>query len=188
MKLRITSGWLGGRYINLTEEKVLSFRPTLELVRKSVIQIISPFLNDSIIADVCAGSGIMGVEMISRGAKEAVFVERDTVLCKQLEKNIFNLNIQNRCKIIREDVKKFLASTKMLFDVIYYDPPYDDISLKGEILSLFNVLSENGVLLYERRRVKKEREPHFSESIIPYEMRRYGETEVCFFWKREKNR
>ncbi|MCX7727036.1 MAG: RsmD family RNA methyltransferase [Chitinispirillaceae bacterium] len=181
MKLRVIGGSLKGRVINISSCSVLSVRPTLESVRKSVIDIIAPFLEGAKVADVCAGSGIMGIEMISRGATKAIFVEKDPILCKEIEKNISNLGIQSRCKVIREDVKKYLASFRESFDIIYYDPPYDDDSLKVEISSIINFLSEKGVLLYERRKIKKGEEDNFPQDITPYDIRKYGETEVCFF-------
>lgn len=185
MKLRVSSGKLKGRIINISEHKKLSFRPTLESVRKSVINIIAPLLNNATVADICAGSGIMGIEMISRGAKKVVFVEKDPFLCNELDKNLLTLGIHDRCQTINKDVKSFLVYNKEVFDIIYYDPPYDDRTFILELPSLINLLSEKGVFIYERRKLKKGKDSTFSSNIIPYDIRSYGDTELCFFVKKD---
>lgn len=182
MRLRIISGQLKGRYISISESK--DFRPTLERTRESVAEIIKGIIPDSIVADICAGSGAMGIELLSRGASQVDFVEKDRKRAELIRKNVLDLEIGDRCQIFPRDVKNFLKDSSREYDIIFYDPPYDNEELKTIVELLINRLSAKGILVYEQRRNRKSSGTPASDSVIkPYDTRIFGDTVVTFFNK-----
>jgi 16S rRNA (guanine966-N2)-methyltransferase len=176
MQLRIVSGLLKGRYIKIPERYV-KFRPTQERVRQAVTEAVKNKISGSCVADICAGSGAFGFEMLSRGAESADFVEADKILSQKIKEQAIVFNVESKCRIHREDVRKFVQRC-LLYDIIFYDPPYQDEELSLLIPSLINKLSPSGILLYEHNAVDK-------NMAVPEgftsETRRYGTTVIDFF-------
>lgn len=177
MRLRIISGKIRGRFINIPENGV-QFRPTLERTRQSVAEIIKTCLPDAIVADVCAGSGAFGFEMVSRGAKRVDFVEKDHRRAELLMQNAKLLGIADQCRFISQDARSFVTRSKELYDVIFYDPPYSDEGLQLLVSDLLKLLAADGILVYERRA----KSPISAKiEAQPYDIRVFGDTVVEFF-------
>ena len=127
--MRIISGSLKSKKI-LTN-KNFQYRPTTSKNREAIFNTISnlkffkqyDILRDSVFLDMFCGSGIMGIEAISRGAKKVYFIDNNAEQLKLLTHNINLLNIQEKTKIIRSDIK-FLPIADIKFDIIFIDPPY----------------------------------------------------------------
>ena len=149
MRLRIIAGTLKGRFINIPERNT-EFRPTLERTRQSVIEIIKFHLPGAITADVCAGSGAFGFEMISRGALRVDFVEKNRRRAELLIKNSRMLSVSDLCRCIIEDARSFVHKSKERYQVIFYDPPYADEALALLVPDLLKLLAPDGILVYER--------------------------------------
>jgi|GEM_PF-409680 len=183
MKLRIVSGTLRGRTVTVPERDRM-FRPTRERIRESVAGILNPYIAGAIVADLCAGSGLFGFEMVSRGAKEAVFVELDPFRCKTIRNHAERFNIQSACRVMTQDVRTFIDTCNTRFDIIYFDPPYDDKPLNELVQKLIPLLSDKGILVHERRS-RAPRQLNDRSGVVPFffDCRIYGETEVCFYKK-----
>jgi len=182
MRLRIISGKLKGRFINIPESGV-QFRPTLERTRQSIAEIIKSYLPDAIVADVCAGSGAFGFEMISRGAQRVDFVEKDRRRAELLTKNAQMLGVAEQCRYIVQDVRSFITKSKESYDVIFYDPPYNDEDLQLLVPDLLNLVAAGGILVYERRAKSI---LHAKIEAQPFDTRIFGDTEVQFFHSLKK--
>ncbi|NLD98821.1 MAG: methyltransferase [Fibrobacter sp.] len=181
MRLRIISGILKGRFISIPEDNK-QFRPTLERTRESVSEILKPFISNARVADICAGSGAFGFEMLSRGADWVDFVEKDRRRAKLLIENAQKLNIADSCCVFTQDIRSFVNNSRGGYDIVYYDPPYADTELKTVIPQLKQLLSEDGILVYE-----KARESSGSADLHePYATRVFGDT-VVHFYHRETN-
>lgn len=148
-KLRIVSGALKGRYV--TVENGADFRPTQECVRESAAEIVKRKILGAAAVDLCAGSGAFGFEMVSRGAASVDFVEIDGRLADIIAGNARRFGVDGKTKVIRDDVTRFIASAAKRYDIIFYDPPYDDPKLQALIPELLKLLAEKGILIYERR-------------------------------------
>lgn len=180
MKLRIISGLLKGRFISVSDKG--EFRPTSERTRESLSQIIQSHLENARVADICAGSGAFGFEMISRGAEHADFVERDRMRAAAIRKNADELNIEDKCTIINNDVNYFLEKTSGTYDLIFFDPPYDDQALKSVVSRLCERLNPDGILLYESRKMRRTDTTYsVTPGNQPFEIRTFGDTMVSFF-------
>lgn len=185
MKIRLVAGDLKGRTLSLTQRDN-EFRPTQGRIREAVANILMPVVHGATVADLCAGSGACGFELLSRGAAKVVFVEQDRFRCKGLVKHAERFGVSARCKVIPGDYHVFLGHTTSRFDIIYLDPPYDmSVTPESERL-LHKILTSNGILVYERRSVKK----RINDEIIPRfdgltleENRLYGMTELFFYRK-----
>lgn len=151
-------------------------RPTPDRVKESVFQIIGANLVGARVLDLFCGSGALGLESLSRGAKEAVFndVSRESLII--LKKNLAALREEARATNL--DYRACLAQSVGAFDVIFCDPPYKT-DCAAEILSLiasYRRLTADGIVVYE-----SEREETPPEGWERYDLRSYGRTKVAFF-------
>jgi 16S rRNA (guanine966-N2)-methyltransferase len=179
MRLRIIAGELGGRYISLHVGNA-SFRPTQERIRQSVAEILKLKIPGAVVADVCAGSGAFGFEMISRGAEAVDFIEKDRNRAQKIGENAELLGCSQKCTVYSRDIQFFFKASLRRYDIIYFDPPYD-MSESDAIASALEVfLTEHGILVYEHRRDTKDRKNLCSRLNLD-DSREYGGTAIDFF-------
>lgn len=130
MRLRLTAGELKGRFISVPKSDLV--RPTTERVRETIFNVLNNKLSFAGIKvlDIYSGSGALGFECISRGADEVHFVEKNSVIYRNLEENIKLLNLESKCKIFKMPALKFSSlKADTDYDLILADPPFfkDDI-------------------------------------------------------------
>lgn len=179
--MKVISGLLKGRIIN--GYNIDGTRPTMDRVKESLFGMIQDNIKDSIVLDLFAGSGQLGIEAISNGAKVCYFTDNNNEVIKVLNKNIANLKIKNKAKVILTDWKKFLnecANNKLKFDIIFVDPPYDyDVYEKIlEKVSTLDLLNEDGLIILEHHNLK------FKDSyndLKLYKEKRYGNKSVNIY-------
>ena len=183
MNLRIISGALRGRRIFLPEKQV-TFRPTKDRVRQSLAETIKEQIPGAVAADFCAGSGAFGIELASRGAAKVHFVERDRLLARSLSASIDSFGIGAQCSMFNKDIVTFVRQCTFSYDIIFFDPPYENEELAALIPAMISLLSNDGILLYEYSpRLKKSRQPfEFADSKnVLVETKAYGDTAVDIF-------
>lgn len=180
MKLRIVSGSLKGRYLTIPDRDA-DFRPTRERVREAVANILEPVICNAAVADLCAGSGAFGFEMLSRGAGKCLFVDDNRFRVKLLRQHAERFGVASRCTISQRDVKSSIRSYPERLDIIYFDPPYDEPLFVEMIPYLMRVLSEKGILVYERRNRHGRDLAASPADPVPFDCRSYGETKVQFY-------
>ena len=125
MRLRIIAGELGGRY--LTTPRGRETRPTREAVREAWFNALGDVLRGGRVLDLFAGSGALGIEALSRGAKEAHFVESSRSVARTLRGNLRALGLLDRAFVESDDVFRYLArirGARPPYDVAFADPPY----------------------------------------------------------------
>ena len=172
--MRIVAGKYRGR--TLKEFAGKDIRPTADRVKESVFQILTPYFQGARVLDLFSGSGALGIESLSRGAKEAVFNDVSKESLKVCRANLERVG--ERAAVYNLDYKNCLKSLAGKFRLIFLDPPYR-MECLGEILSLIaerGLLEEDGLVVFEGER--EEAPPTGWE--IAYE-RRYGRTRVYFF-------
>jgi len=181
MKLRIIAGTLKGRMIAIPE-KDTAFRPTRDRIRESVASILAPVVHSAVVGDLCAGSGTFGFEMISRGARKALFVEHDRNRCKLIGQHAQKFGVAPQCTVIESSIAAFIGSRRLeLFDILYYDPPYDSTELAALLPSLLKLISPRGILVFERRSGSGVSPLQSPNPSVDVDIRTYGETEICIF-------
>lgn len=129
-------------------------RPTLGSMKESLFSIISPYVENSIFLDLFSGSGSISLEALSRGAKRAIMIEKDSTALRCIIENIENLGYSDRCRAYKNDVVRaieILARKNEKFDIIFMDPPYKE-ELCTKVLKAIeknNILAEDGLIICE---------------------------------------
>ncbi len=150
--MRVISGKARGTKLNSIES--LDTRPTLDRVKESLFNIIQNKIVDATILDLFAGSGAIGIEFISRGAKKAYFCEKNHNAAKMIYQNLTKTKFENQAEVFEMDYKKCLlelTERKEKFNVIYIDPPYKaNIAAHAikQIISL-DLIEPNGTMIIE---------------------------------------
>ncbi len=151
--MRINSGILKGKSIAVA--KNTKIRPTSSLLKKRIFDMLAGEIEGSLFLDICAGTGLVGIEALSRGAAHCTFIESSFSTVKELSKNLERLHIENRAKVFCMDARlalKKLAKEKATFDFIYLDPPYPLKELSLELLTFLDthpLLTKKGLLFFE---------------------------------------
>ena len=174
--MRVTGGSLRGR--ELSAPKGRAIRPTSGKVRESIFSVIGPRVTGSRVLDLFCGVGTLGIEAMSRGASEAVFIETSPAALKFLERNLSTLGIRDSARVIKSDCRSFLMSGAHgeEFDLIFADPPY---SLKCgreivEIVEGLDILCPGALLIFEHSRF--EDLPDRSGKLLLAKRRRFGDS------------
>jgi 16S rRNA (guanine966-N2)-methyltransferase len=178
--LRVTGGTLRGR--RLRAPRGAATRPTADRVRQSLFERLAG-LQGAAVLDLFAGTGALGIEALSRGAEQAVFVERARPALACLEANLAELGLAARSRLLRSDVNaalRRLSRERQRFDLILLDPPYGAAEL-GEALREIvrgELLSPEGTLVLE---TSWRHPPGDAAGLRREDERRYGETlVVCY--------
>ena len=146
--IRITGGENRSRLLE-TPNTTLT-KPTMDKVRAGVFSALGDVVSHASVLDLFAGSGSYGFEALSRGAKDATFVELNRETAKVIQRNANNLKREN-ITIKIDDVLPFLSGNPGNFDIIFADPPYK-LDVYEKMVNLIlekNILSENGIIVLE---------------------------------------
>ena len=159
-------------------------RPTSDRAREALFNILANHVRGARVLDVFAGSGALGLESLSRGAKEVVFndLSKDSVAI--IKRNLTTLKVQingERAKVYQGDFSTLLQTVQGQFDLILLDPPYAQEFGKRalEIIASRQLLTDNGVAVYER-------DCAFTgqiDGLEQYDERKYGKAILTFFRK-----
>lgn len=176
--MRIISGEARGKIISApTGTKT---RPTTERVREAIFSALNPFLAGAQVLDAFAGSGALGLEAISRGAKSAVFCDIDRLAVGVIRKNIAACRFEDRARVYSGDTVKTMTRLSG-FDVVLLDPPYNRgfIGAVEPILLGEGFLNLGAVVMLET--AAKEPELFTDERWELYRQKTYGDTAVYYF-------
>lgn len=151
--MRIIAGKYKAKVIN--SPKTEKTRPTLDRVKEAMFSILNPYIKNSNVLDLFSGTGNLGIEAISRGAKFAWLNDKENIAISTIISNIELTNLKSCVKITKKDFIKCLKQIqglKTTFDIIFLDPPYDT-KLAIETLKYISdnkeVLSKDGIIVYE---------------------------------------
>jgi 16S rRNA (guanine966-N2)-methyltransferase len=183
--MRIIAGVVGGRVIRAP--RGMATRPTSDRVREAVFNILGPPDADSRVLDLYAGAGALGIEALSRGAAEAVFVDRDSQAIRCVEENLAELGLKDRARISRGEAVKAvdrLDRAGERFAWVFIDPPY----ASGEYPKVLAALGQAGLLADEGVVIVEHDKRHTPDpaygALACSDSRRYGETCVSFYRRR----
>ncbi len=186
--MRVISGIARGTKLNSIDS--LDTRPTLDRVKESLFNIIQNKIDESIVLDLFAGSGAIGIEFISRGAKKAVFCEKSKLAANMIKSNLIKTRFMDKSEIYIQDYRKTLESLKnknMKFDIIFLDPPYKDniaIDAVKKVVSL-DLLAKNGIIIIETDEKEREEKQLEQLEVEVYDLRKYGRVYLMFLNRKE---
>ncbi|MDR0897873.1 MAG: 16S rRNA (guanine(966)-N(2))-methyltransferase RsmD [Oscillospiraceae bacterium] len=178
--MRIIAGLHRGH--GLIAPRGMDTRPTLDRVRESLFSILMPHLADARVLDLFAGSGALGLEALSRGARSVVFVDSARAAQEAVSHNIAALRMETQCTLLRCDWRSALTRLSQegaQFDLVFLDPPY---RMPGAT-ALLPALAESGLLapealiIYEHARAL----PPDAQGFTIADQRDYRDTVITFF-------
>lgn len=181
--MRVISGLRKGH--RLKTPKGFDTRPTEDRVKESLFNILGSIHEESIVLDCFSGTGSIGIEFLSRGAKKAYFFDLSRKNIDIINENIRHTRFTESSKVynldIRKGIKK-LGNSGVVFDYIYLDPPFKEYNLLYETLeeiSKFNILRDTGLILIEH-----EKELKLDDEIYKFKKsneRKYGSKLISFY-------
>jgi 16S rRNA (guanine966-N2)-methyltransferase len=179
--VRVIAGRLRGRRVNAPKSGAV--RPTYDRVRESIFGILDPSLSDASVLDLFAGSGILGIESLSRGAASVTFVEQDPRVLALIERNVTELALTRQCRLVRGDACRLLrgALPGAPFDLVFVDPPYAE-RLTPAILALLGGwagLAAGGMVVAEHG-ANEDLDDGYGD-LARIRTKRYGDTAVDIY-------
>ena len=148
--MRVISGKARG--INLKTPDGLLTRPTIDRVKEALFSIINFDIPTSNVLDLFGGTGQLGIEALSRGAKSAVFVDQREDACKLIKENLKRTKLEQDAQVVRMDYLDYLKRCKEKFDIIFLDPPYAEVFLENALkcITEIDILQSGGIIVAER--------------------------------------
>jgi 16S rRNA (guanine(966)-N(2))-methyltransferase RsmD len=181
--MRIISGIFGGRKIAMDDR--CPVRPTSDKARGALFSSVASMIPGCSFLDICAGTGAMGIEALSRGAAHVTAIEQSQRVIELLSQNTAAMGIgiadfEVLCGDFRTVLPVLAGRT---FDVIFADPPYEQGLAQSavELVALHDLLADDGVLVVEH--FFKEDMPLTSAGLEQYKVRKYGQTTMTFYRK-----
>ena len=175
--MRIIAGSRKGHTI--VAPKGLDTRPTSDRAREAAFNLIGP-VDDARVLDLYAGSGALGLEALSRGAAQAVFVDADREACRTIERNLDKLRLTGAVVVFSDAAQALAADAAggRQYDLVLVDPPYRLFSDVEPVLSRYvpAVLAENGIVVVE---TSEREEPELP--LAKRTSRRYGAARITVF-------
>lgn len=147
--MRVISGSRrGAKLVTFEGDKI---RPTTDRVKESIFNIIQMYIPNSKVLDLFAGSGALGIEAVSRGAAEAVFVDVDKSSVDVVLKNLANLRFTEGVRVFNMSYSEFFKLNNECYDVIFLDPPYNKGFIEPVLKDIVdnNRLSKDGIIMLE---------------------------------------
>ncbi len=181
--MRIIAGTLGGRRLHAPRGQTT--RPTADRVKEALFSILGeprPRAGTRFRAlDLFAGSGALGLEAVSRGADEAVLVDEDRAAVEAAERNVRDLDLGGRVRVLRREVGDALRALDGDFDWVFVDPPYEGGALDRalRLLSSSRAVAGTGVVVAEHDAEAPPKGRY--GALVRDDLRRYGDTGLSFY-------
>ena len=175
--MRIISGKYKGRKLSSFEGDAI--RPTSDRAKEAIFSVLQFELAGKSFYDAFCGSGAMGIEALSRGAKSALFTDKSIQSCKLTQKNLDSIG--EKARVLNSDCISFLERTSERFDIIFLDPPYkskDGIKAL-EIIGKRNILNDNGLVIFESGSAFNQP----IDGLFLEKNKKYGACEFAFYRK-----
>lgn len=175
--MRVISGKYKGK--NLIGFNIDGTRPTMDRVKESLFGMIQNKLRNSVVLDLFAGSGSLGIEALSNGSSEVYFIDNNIELINIIKKNTVGMN--DKIHIMKSDYKsalELLRNSNIKLDIIFLDPPYK-LNLINDCLNIivnYNLLNEKGIVIceYETEEIK-------NDNLKLIKDKKYGSKKIKIF-------
>ena len=177
--MKIISGKYKGRVLKGFD--ITGTRPTMDRVKESLFGTIQSYVTGSVVLDLFAGSGNLGIEALSEGASFAYLVDSNSKAIKVIKENINNIGITD-IEVIHSDYKEALKSFNNKFDLIFLDPPYntDYIEKSIKLIEDNNLLNDDGIIVCESDAIDK---IIYSDVFKKVKEKKYGDKYIVLLQK-----
>ena len=179
--MRIISGKARGTKLYTLEGDTT--RPTLDRIKESIFNIIQNRIKDSTFLDLFAGSGAMGLEAASRGAKKAILCDKNKNAMQIIKRNIEKTHLEQNVQTYLDDYENILKTKiKEKIDIIYIDPPYNSNFAINSIKIILekNLVTKDSIIMIETDRKNEIEEELKNIEIEIVDERKYGKAEIIF--------
>lgn len=176
---RITGGALAGRTVRVAGAHSPGFRPSAARLREALFNILGSRIVGARVADLYAGTGLVGIEAISRGAAFVVFVEASRTLARALRESLEALGIESANRVIAGRLPRALERLEGVFDIVFLDPPYDDPAATETLAAVSSKLAAGGLVVYEHS--SRYNPPERPGGLQLVERRVYGDSAVGLY-------
>ena len=180
--MRIISGIARGTKLYTLEGD--NTRPTLDRIKEPLFSIIQTRIKDAIVLDLFSGSGALGLESLSRGAKKAILCDNYPKAIEVIKKNIEKTHFREKTELIYKDYRKCLDTINEKLDIVFIDPPYEkNLAVNAvEIILEKELLSDDGLIIIETDDEKREIEQinKIKNNIKICDLRSYGRVKLIF--------
>ena len=148
--MRVITGKARGVVLKTPEG--MQTRPTTDRVKEALFSIIQFDLPGAKVLDLFGGTGQLGIEALSRGAAEAVFVDAREDACRLIRENLRRTKLEQGTKVVRSDYMDYLKRCREKFGIILLDPPYAEIFLENSLkmITEIDILQSGGIIVAER--------------------------------------
>ena len=153
--MRVVAGTARG--VTLKTPDGMKTRPTTDRVKEAMFSVLHFDLPGAKVLDLFGGTGQLGIEALSRGARSCVFVDENDKACQLIRENLKRTKFEAQAKVIRGDYLQFLRTTGEKFDIILLDPPYAEVFLENclNLITEIDILQTDGIIVTERPVEKK---------------------------------
>ena len=160
-------------------------RPTADRVKEALFSIIQFDLPGTSVLDLFGGTGQLGIEALSRGAKHAVFVDESEKACKLIRENLKRTRLEQEGTVVRSDYMAYLGRCREKFDIIFLDPPYAEVFLENSLkrITEIDILQTGGIIVTERPLGKEL--PFDFEGYSRSKDYKYGNTLITLYRKEQ---
>lgn len=177
--MKVITGSLRGRNLDTLGGDDVT-RPTTQATKEALFSSIQFEIEDRKVLDLFAGSGQLGIEALSRGARACTFVESNKSAYKIVENNLEKCKIKDKATLVFSEAKSFLMK-KENFDIAFLDPPYHKNLVNDSLPMLTNIMSDDGVIICET--AKDEALPEEVNSWQISKQKKYGKTKLTYYRK-----
>ncbi len=148
--MRVITGTARG--VQLKTPEGLQTRPTADRVKEALFSIIQFEIPGARVLDLFGGTGQLGIEALSRGARQAVFVDESEKACALIKENLRRTKLGEQGRVVRSDYMNYLNSCRETFDLVLLDPPYAEVFLENALKKLteIDILQSGGIIVAER--------------------------------------
>lgn len=148
--MRVITGKARG--VTLKTPDGMTTRPTADRVKEALFSIINFDIPNASVLDLFGGTGQLGIEALSRGASNAVFVDAGDAPCKLIRENLRRTKLEAQARVVRSDYLQYLSNCREKFSIVFLDPPYAEEFLENSLkkLSEIDILKTNGIIVCER--------------------------------------
>ncbi len=179
--MRVITGKARG--VQLKTPDGLKTRPTTDRVKEALFSIIQFDVPNTRVLDLFGGTGQLGIEALSRGAKSAVFVDADEKACNLIKENLRRCKMEADGQVVRGDYLDYLSRCRLKFDIIFLDPPYAEVFLENALKKITEIdILESGGIIVAERPVGKELLCEFSDFSRSKDYK-YGQTLLTLYRK-----
>ena len=183
--MRVISGVARGTKLKTIENN--STRPTLDRVKESLFNILQDKIKEAVILDLFAGSGALGIEALSRGAKKAYFCDKSYEAIKVIKENLNKTKFLDKSVIFNSDYLVAMKKIKEKLSIVFLDPPYKlDLSINAirELLKL-KIIDEDTIIIIETDEFNRDiNELKMIEKVEIIDTRKYGRAYLIFIKER----